>query len=167
MLTHTILLLLLPVLLAYACFSDLFTMKISNRVCFFVLGLFPVAALAAGMALSEIGMHLLAGLAVLAVSFTLFALGKVGGGDAKLVAATAVWFGFDMVLEYIALSCLFGGGLTLGLLFARQQPLPAGMMERAWIVRLHEPTTGVPYGIALGIAALIMLPGSAVWKLAL
>jgi prepilin peptidase CpaA len=167
MLTQAILLLLLPILLAYACFSDLFTMKISNRVCAFVLGLFPVAALAAGMDAAVIGMHLLAGFVVLVVSFTLFALGKVGGGDAKLVAATAVWFGFDMMLEYLALSCILGGGLTLCLLFARQQPLPAGMMERAWIARLHEPTTGVPYGIALGIAALIMLPSSPVWKLAL
>lgn len=167
MLTKAILLLLLPILLAYACFSDLFTMRISNRVSVFVLGLFPVAALAAGMNASDVGLHLLTGLAVLAVSFTLFAFGWVGGGDAKLVAATAVWFGFEMVLEYVAVSCILGGALTLGLLYVRQQPLPAGFIEQPWIARLHEPTTGIPYGIALGIAALMLLPGSPVWKLAL
>jgi prepilin peptidase CpaA len=167
MISQSILFVLLPVLLAYACFSDLFTMRISNRVCLFVLALFPVAALASGMALPDIGMHLLAGLAVLAVSFTLFAFGWVGGGDAKLVAATAVWFGFELVLQFVAVSCLFGGALTLAILFARKHPLPAGLLERPWIAHLHADTTGVPYGIALGIAGLLVLPESAIWKLAI
>ncbi|MGL4243497.1 MAG: A24 family peptidase [Beijerinckiaceae bacterium] len=167
MLAQAITLALLPCLLAYACFSDLFTMRISNRVCLFVLGLFPVAALMVGMPAGDIGLHLLAGAAVIAVSFTLFAFGWVGGGDAKLVAAAAVWFGFDLVAEFLAISCVLGGGLTLAILYARQHPLPAGLMERAWIAHLHERTTGIPYGIALGVAALIVLPHSAVWKLAI
>jgi prepilin peptidase CpaA len=167
MILQAILFALLPALLAYACFSDLFTMRISNRLCLFVLMLFPVAALAAGMAPAEIGWHFAAGVAVLAISFTLFAFGWVGGGDAKLVAATAVWFGFDLVLQYVALSCIFGGALTIGILFARQHPLPTGLLERPWIAHLHAPTTGIPYGIALGIAALLVLPESAVWRLAI
>jgi prepilin peptidase CpaA len=167
MLTSAILFALLPGLLAYACFSDLFTMRISNRVCLFVLALFPVAALTAGMAPTVVGMHLLAGLAVLAVSFTLFAFGWVGGGDAKLVAASAVWFGFDQVLDFVAVSCVLGGGLTLAILFVRSHPLPAGLLQRGWIAHLHEPTTGIPYGIALGISGLVMLPHSAVWRLAI
>jgi prepilin peptidase CpaA len=167
MILQTILFVLLPTLLAYACFSDLFTMRISNRICLFVLALFPVAAFAAGMAPAEIGWHLAAGLAVLAASFALFAFGWIGGGDAKLMAATAVWFGFELVLEYIALSCLLGGALTLGILMARQHPLPAGLLERPWIAQLHATTTGIPYGIALGIAALIVLPQSAIWRLAI
>jgi prepilin peptidase CpaA len=166
MLAQAILLAFLPGLLAYACFSDLFTMRISNRVCMFVFGLFPVAAFSAGMDPSTVGLHVVAGLTVLAVSFTLFAFGWVGGGDAKLVAASAVWFGFELVLEYVALSCVIGGGLTLAILFARQHPLPAGLMDQGWISHLHNRTTGIPYGIALGIAALIMLPHSAIWKLA-
>jgi Flp pilus assembly protein protease CpaA len=32
---------------------------------------------------------------------------------------------------------------------------------------LHERTTGIPYGIALGISALVVLPHSAVWLLAI
>jgi prepilin peptidase CpaA len=167
MITQAILYVLLPTLLAYACFSDLFTMRISNRVCMFVLALFPIAALAAGMAPADIGWHMVAGAVVLSVSFTLFAFGWVGGGDAKLVAATAVWLGFDLVLEYVALSCIFGGALTLGILFVRQHPLPAGLLERPWIAHLHARTTGIPYGIALGIAGLLVLPESAIWRLAI
>jgi prepilin peptidase CpaA len=166
MIAQAILMALLPCLLAYACFSDLFTMRISNRVCLFVLALFPVAALVAGMALPAIGLHIAAGFVVLAVSFTLFAFGWIGGGDAKLVAAAAVWFGFELVLEFLALSCLLGGGLTLGILLGRQYPLPAGLQAQGWLAHLHASTTGIPYGIALGAAALIMLPHSAVWRLA-
>jgi prepilin peptidase CpaA len=167
MLSAAILFALLPGLMAYACFSDLFTMRISNRVCLFVLALFPVTALAVGMAPYVIGWHLLTGLAVLAVSFTLFAFGWVGGGDAKLVAASAVWFGAEQTLEYVALSCLLGGALTMAILYARSYPLPAGLAARPWIAHLHERTTGIPYGIALGISALAMLPHSAVWRLAI
>jgi prepilin peptidase CpaA len=166
MIAQAICLAVLPGLLAYACFSDLFTMRISNRVCLLVFSLFPATAVGVGMDWSTIGLHALAGLTVLTVSFSLFAGGWVGGGDAKLVAATATWFGFDMVLEFIALSCIFGGALTLAILFARQHPLPAGLMDQGWISHLHNRTTGIPYGIALGIAALVMLPHSAIWRLA-
>jgi prepilin peptidase CpaA len=167
MIAQAIVLALLPCLLAYACFSDLFTMRISNRVCLFVLGLFPIAAVVAGMGSADIGMHLLTGAAVLAVSFTLFAFGWVGGGDAKLVAAAAAWFGFDLVLDFLALSCLLGGALTLGILVLRQHPMPAGLRRQDWLMHLHAQTTGIPYGIALGAAALIILPHSAVWRLAI
>lgn len=166
MIANAILLAVVPGLMAYACFSDLFTMRISNRICLAVAGLFPVAALAVGMGMPDMGMHLATGLAVLAVSFTLFALGWIGGGDAKLVAAVATWFGPAIIVEYLALSCILGGALTLALLYARTQPLPAGLMQHGWIAHLHRGTTGVPYGIALGSAALIVLPHSAIWKLA-
>jgi prepilin peptidase CpaA len=167
MIASIILLGLLPVILAYACFSDLFTMRISNRVCLAVLALFPAAAVSSGMEVATIGWHLLAGAAALAVSFTLFATGHVGGGDAKLVPAIVVWLGFDQMLEFVALFCVLGGALTLGLLIARRQPLPSGLMTQPWIAKLHAPTTGVPYGVALGIAALIVLPESPVWRLAI
>lgn len=166
MFAQAVLMALLPCLLAYACFSDLFTMRISNRVCLLVFALFPVVALALGIGWATTGWHLLAGFTVLVVSFTLFSFGWIGGGDAKLVAAASVWFGFEMLLEFLAVSCILGGALTVGLLMVRQHPLPAGLERQAWISHLHRPTTGVPYGIALGIAGLILLPDSVIWKLA-
>ena len=48
-----------------------------------------------------ISMHIAAGFAVLAVAFVCFSLGWVGGGDAKLAAATALWFGFDHLVVYL------------------------------------------------------------------
>ena len=52
-------------------------------------------------------------------------MGWIGGGDAKLAAATALWFGFDHLLDYLLYASLFGGALTLVLLQFRQWPLPS------------------------------------------
>ncbi len=164
MLLSLIVLGLLPVLFIYACFSDLFEMRISNRTCLAVLALFGVFAALNNMALADIGWHLLAGLLVLVVSFTLFSFGWIGGGDAKLVAVVAVWLGFGQLWEYFAISSVLGGLLTLGLLKLRSQPLPYQFAEMAWVQRLHNPGSGIPYGIALGISALLLLPHSVAWQ---
>src|SRR5947209_19597279 len=89
-----------PALLAYAAFSDLFTMTISNRISIaLVVGFFVVAA-ALHMPPGIIAWHAACGVAVLAGTFVLFALGWIGGGDAKLAAASALWPGFGHLADY-------------------------------------------------------------------
>ena len=87
-----------------------------------------------------------------------FAQGWIGGGDAKLAAATALWFGFGHLLDYLVYASLFGGALTLLLIQFRHLPLPGLLARQHWILRLHEKGGGVPYGIALAAAALIVYP---------
>ena len=159
-----ILLGLFPLLCIYACFSDLFTMRISNRVCLAITALFPFFALSSGMDLNTTGMHCLTGAIVLGVSFSLFATGWIGGGDAKLVAAIGLWIGTGQIWEYIAISFILGGVITVALLALRQYPLPAFATRQGWIMHLHDKKTGVPYGIALGSTSLIILPHSDVWR---
>jgi prepilin peptidase CpaA len=158
MLIDALKLLLFPALMAFAASSDLLTMTISNRLSIALAGGFVLLTIASGMPLPAIGWHLAAGALVLAVSFVLFTQGWIGGGDAKLAAATALWFGFDHLLAYLLYASLFGGALTLLLLQFRHLRLPAKLAQEQWIQRLHEPTTGVPYGIALAAAALIVYP---------
>ena len=158
-------LILFPVLMAFAAWSDLFTMTISNRVSILLVAGFVALALATGMApLVLLETHLAAGAAVLVLTFTLFARGWIGGGDAKLAAATAVWLGWGNLMEYGVEASLLGGLLTLGLLHLRQRNLPAFAMDRAWVARLHARGNGVPYGIALAIAGLAIYPDTAVWQ---
>src|SRR5438128_10414748 len=95
--------LLFPALMAFAATSDLLTMTISNRVSLILVGGFFVLAVWSGMPLADIGMHIAAALAVLVVTFTFFACGWIGGGDAKLAAATALWLGFDQLLNYLTI----------------------------------------------------------------
>ena len=158
MITDAIRLLLFPALIAFAASSDLLTMTISNRVSLALAGGFLVLALVTGMSFTAIAMHVGAAALVLAAGFTCFSFGWIGGGDAKLAAATALWFGFDFLLDYLVYASLFGGALTLMLIQFRLLPLPAVLAKREWIMRLHEKGGGVPYGIALAAAALTVYP---------
>ena len=160
--SEAIKLLLFAAMIGFAASSDLLTMTIPNRVSLIVLGGFVVLAAATGMSLEQLAQHVGAGLLVLVIAFGFFARGWIGGGDAQLAAVTALWFGFDHLLEYALYGSIFGGVLTLALLQFRAWPLPQLLVGQAWAERLHEPRGGVPYGIALAAAALIVYP-STVW----
>ena len=112
MLTDAIRLLVFPALMAFAASSDLFTMTISNRVTLALVGGFVAMAFIGGMSPSDVLAHTGAAATVLAVTFLFFARGWIGGGDAKLAAATALWLGFDHLLNYVLYASIFGGILT-------------------------------------------------------
>ena len=151
-------LLLFPALMAFAAASDLFTMTISNRVSLLLAGGFLVLAVASGMGPTDILLHAGAGAVVLAIAFLCFAMGCVGGGDAKIAAAAALWFGFAHLMNYLLYASLFGGALTLLLVQFRQWPLPYALAGQPWLLRLHAKESGIPYGIALAIGALMIYP---------
>jgi prepilin peptidase CpaA len=149
---------LFPALMTFAAVSDLLTMTISNRVSLALAAGFVALALLGGMGGYDILSHVGAGAAVLVVSFGCFAMGWIGGGDAKVAAAAALWFGFGHLLNYLLYASLFGGGLTLLLLQFRQWPLPYLFAGQAWLLRLHARESGIPYGVALAIGALMIYP---------
>ena len=152
-------LLFFPALMAFAAASDLFTMTISNRVSLALAAGFLALALASGMAPSRHSDRIsAAGATVLVVAFVCFAMGWIGGGDAKVAAAAALWFGFAHLLNYLVYASLFGGALTLLLLQFRQWPLPYALAGQTWLLRLHAKESGIPYGIALAIGALMIYP---------
>ena len=151
-------LMLFPALMAFAAASDLFTMTISNRVSLALVASFLALAVLSGMGLYDILLHIGAGAAVLAVAFACFSMGWIGGGDAKVAAGAALWFGFSHLLNYLLYASLFGGALTLLLLQFRQWPLPYALTGQAWLLRLHAKESGIPYGIALAIGALMIYP---------
>jgi prepilin peptidase CpaA len=149
---------LFPALMAFAAASDLFTMTISNRVSILLVAGFAVLAAFGGMGLQDIAWHVAAGLTVLVVAFACFAFGWIGGGDAKVAAAAALWFGFSHLLGYLVFASLFGGALTILLLQFRRWPLPYMLVSQRWLLRLHDKESGIPYGIALAIGALMIYP---------
>jgi prepilin peptidase CpaA len=151
-------LLLFPALMAFAAASDLLTMTISNRITALLFVGFIALALATGMDINEAVSHAGAAFAVLTVTFIFFARGWIGGGDAKLAAVTALWFGFDHLLDYALYASLFGGVLTLAIVRFRLHPLPGMLARQGWLQRLHQINGGVPYGIALAAAALLIYP---------
>jgi len=161
MLSDAVRLLVFPALMAFAASSDLFTMTISNRVTLALAGGFVAMAFMSGMDPSDVLAHVGAAGTVLAVTFLFFARGWIGGGDAKLAAATALWFGFDHLVVYLLYASIFGGVLTLAMIRFRLMPLPQMLADQDWVKRLHRLDGGVPYGIALAAAALLIYPNPA------
>jgi prepilin peptidase CpaA len=158
MIVHQVLFAVFPLVMAYAAISDLMTMTISNRLTLILVGAFVVLSPATGMDLNTFGLHWAAGGAVLAVAFSCFAFGWIGGGDAKLASVTALWLGWNSTVEYIAIASIFGGALTVFLLSFRRSVLPAFIIRQPWIQRLHDDRAGVPYGVALAAAGLATYP---------
>ena len=149
-----------PLCLAVAACSDFLTMSIPNRVSAILLAAFFLAAPLAGLDLTGIAMHLAAGLIVFSACFALFALNIMGGGDAKLLTASAVWFGLTFSLvEFLIYVSFFGGLLTFGILAVRSHTssiLASGLPIPDHIMTAKK----VPYGIAIGIAAFLAYPSS-------
>ena len=152
------LILFFPFFMAYAAASDLVSMTISNKISLALIAGFMAFALYIGMPWSEIGWHWAMFAVVLLAGFALFAFGVIGGGDAKLAAATALWLGWEHVVLYVLTASFFGGLLTLVLLKMRSVPLPDRVSRVDWIARLYRADEGVPYCIALAAAAFTVYP---------
>jgi prepilin peptidase CpaA len=157
----------LPMLLIVAAVFDLTSFTIPNYLTLALLAVFPLFAFAIGLPLGGAGWHLLAGLLGLAVGFTLFALGWIGGGDAKLFAGVALWLGFADMMTYALVASICGGALTLAILVLRQWPLPALLARQSWLLRHHDEHAGIPYGVALAAGAFFILPSTEIFRAAI
>ena len=156
-------LLVFPLLMIFAALADLFTMTIPNRVSLVLIAAYLLLALYLRLPLATIGLHVSCGLAMLALTFTMFQMGWIGGGDAKLAAATALWLGWPSLFEYGLAASLIGGALTIAILALRHYELPEKLLSVGFIAKLAEKNGGVPYGIALALAGLIIYPHTGVW----
>ncbi len=156
-----------PAALAAAAMSDFLTMKISNRLSLALVAAFVVLAPLVGIPLADLGMSLAAASIVFAVCFALFAANVMGGGDAKLLTAASLWFGFDQsLIAFLVLVSYAGGGVTLLFLALRARadlvlsigiPLPVSVVG----------SKKIPYGIAIALGGLIAFSQSPVAILAL
>lgn len=146
----------------YAAVNDMLSMTIANRIPVLLAATFPIFAWIAGMDVATIGLHLAVGVGMLFLTFALFAAGAMGGGDAKLIAATSVWFGLSLALaQYLVWSAMLGGLLTLILVVYRATPLAPAMAHLPAFRHFGDREKGIPYGIALAPAAILALPVSA------
>ena len=147
-----------PVAMAFAAANDLFTMKIPNKISLALVGGFVAVAVLTRMPLETFGMNLAIGFLILAVTFVLFSLNLLGGGDAKLIAAGSIWIGADHIVEYIFFVTVFGGVLSLVILSYRNWFPAASFALPGWAQRLHVPKGPIPYGIAIAAGALAIFP---------
>ena len=147
-------------LMSFAGIGDFLTFRIPNWLSAAVaLAFFPMAWMT-GMPLETIGMHAVAGFALLALGFGLFAAGVFGGGDAKLMAAAAMWFGFANISSFLVYTILAGGLLGLAISFWNIVHIDAEVRGIAWFKRFFDFKPDIPYGLAFAAGAAFALPGS-------
>lgn len=156
---------LFPLLMVFSAFTDLFTMTIPNRVSLLLIGVFAALAVYLQMPWEAVVSHMSCALAVLLVTFVMFHFELIGGGDAKLATATALWLGWEHLLDYGIIASLAGGAMTVAILQLRRVELPASLAKLRFLARLSEKGGGVPYGIALALAGLLVYPQTSVWTL--
>ncbi|NKM68198.1 A24 family peptidase [Rhizobium laguerreae] len=159
--------LILPLCLAMAAFSDLFTMTIPNRISVILIASFLVLAPFSGLGLEMVSMHLAGGAIVFSACFALFAFNVMGGGDAKLMSATALWFGLNESLLFLMTDiAMIGGLITLLILLVRAQSdtiLAIGLPVPNSVLLAKK----IPYGIAIAIGGFMAFPSSPLFIAAL
>lgn len=149
-----------PLVVAFAASSDLLSMTIPNWVTLVLIAFFAVLAPQVGLSWHDAFLHLATALAVLSVAFAFFAFGWIGGGDAKFAAAIALWMGPSLTVPFLLVTSITGGSLTILMLQLRSYPLPQPLARVGWVARLHNPSEGMPYGIAIAFAALSLYTGT-------
>jgi len=144
-----------PFFVVYGAASDLFSMTIPNRITLALMVGFMVMALWMKMDWITIVWHWVMFAIVLSITFSLFAMGVIGGGDAKLAAGIALWMGWEHSLVYFLLAAFLGGILTILIIKVRNVPMPDWVMRQQWAANIYQ-SQRIPYGISLGAAALMV-----------
>jgi prepilin peptidase CpaA len=138
-----------------AAVSDVATMTIPNTIPLALVGMFAVAVMLGPLDVQAIAWHAGAGLLVFAVTIGLFALGLIGGGDAKLMPAIALWIGPAALMPFVFHTAMAGGLLAVTFLILRRLPQPSAAAGTPWLSRLLDKSGGIPYGVAIAYGALV------------
>jgi len=160
-----IVLAILPAALLMAAADDAYEFIIPNWISLVLLGAFPLAVFCAGGSLSLVWQGYLIGFPVLLVGFALFAFGYTGGGDVKLLAAAAPWFGLAASADFLLWTGIAGGGLALAILSFRELPIFPIYARFSWLLELHNSEKGIPYGVAICVGGLMAFPETQLFKL--
>jgi len=146
--------LLFPLLLVVAGTGDVLSRRISNRLILLIVSLFFPLSWAAGMPMTTMLAHTAAGAGLLAAGFALFSFRFIGGGDAKLLAVTGLWFGPDALAPFLIMTVAAGGLLAFVVLAWAVVSLDAELRGSVLSRRISWLKPSVPYGYAIAAGAL-------------
>lgn len=131
--------------------EDSARLRISNLTCLLILvgAIVAVAVLGPEVAIWQ---NLAVFGVLLALGMPLFAAGKFGGGDVKLLVATGLWFDLEGGLLMLITVLLAGGVLALLIIAIRTFGWSEAARDR---VQLLKAGAGVPYGVAIAVGTLL------------
>jgi prepilin peptidase CpaA len=142
-------------LLLAAAWQDLRTMRIADALSVGIVAAFAVWALsglaAGGTSLSRIGLAVGCAAAVFALGALGFAVGVLGGGDVKLLAAASIFAGPALMTDFLMVTALAGGLLGLATL-AGVRIGPGALAGDA--LASARPRGSLPYGPAIAAGGL-------------
>ena len=149
---------LLPLLAVAAGVFDFIAMRIPNWLNAAIALSMVAVALLMGMPLHLFGLHLLTGAVVLVLGFGLFAGGFIGGGDAKLLAAVALWMGWPQVVMVLGVTSLAGGALAIAMKAWQAIRIEHTVRDTAWLKQVFRAKLDLPYGAAIAVGAVVAYP---------
>lgn len=155
-----------PAALIVAAANDIYEFKIPNWVSLVLVGAYPLAGVALGAPASVIFEGLLVGAGGLALGFALFAGRIVGGGDAKLFAATTPWIGLAAMGEFLLYTAVAGFFLAIAMSMFRKLPILPVYSRAPWLIELHGRAKDLPYAVALGAGGFLSFSQTPLFQLA-
>lgn len=90
---------------------------------------------------------------VLAVGTFMFGRGWMGGGDIKLLAASALWFNLSDGWKLLVAIAIAGGIEALLIIIVRRLPWSDALRTKVLLLRRRGP---IPYGIAIALGVALM-----------
>lgn len=155
-----LLMVLFPFMVIAAAICDVFTMKIPNRLNLAIAGIMLPMALVAGLPAETFMWHLAAGGLMLGLGFGLFAVNVIGGGDAKLFAAAALWVGWSQLVPFLVYTALAGGILAIVAKMWQMVRIEHEVKDVAWLKRVIRSNFDLPYGVAIATGAVAVYPAT-------
>ena len=147
----------LTTLLLVATAYDLTKFRIPNMIPLVLVGLF-ILKISSGIETGALAMHVIIAMLALVLGFLAFAAGLLGGGDAKLIAALALWFGPDSFAEFITITGVTGGLVALLLMLLRRlikaEALSVDGMRPSPPYHILDKSAPLPYALPITVAAL-------------
>lgn len=147
----------LPLLFMIAGIFDLLTGRIPDLISILLLIGFFIFAFLSDYSLFTFSLHIGLGFLVFFLGFLAFSLGWIGGGDGKLAAAGAIWFGPETAFDFFTLSFVYGAGLVFIVFVLRRIALPPLLFKQDWLMRWVNGKDGLPFGLAMAAAVLTLI----------
>ena len=147
----------LAIALLFAVCTDLKRRQIDNWLNAAIALAAPLFWWAGGLALwPDIATHVGVALAAFALAAGLFAIGQMGGGDVKLIAALALWFPPPLFLNMLIIMAVLGYVLTMGLGTLRIGRADGGIRSRDMVML---SALAIVAGVLIaGFSGLVALP---------
>ncbi len=135
----------------FSCRSDIMSLRIPNTHSVIILLCFVPAYIATPPVFEPLWHHLAALLLMFAVTYVMFYTGLMGGGDAKLASALALWVGLRGIIPFVFYISLAGGLLAAVTLMIRKKKPFQNPRAGSWIAEVQSGKDAIPYGVAISV----------------